>query len=518
VNLRVVAATGWRLAHRSVWSGGRARQGAVPLVLTVLMIATSSAVSTLLFAELARAGAPAEWSRRLLGWGFTLAFVILVLNDLRGAVYALVLAGDLGRLRAAPIARHEMLALKLGETLPRTLPPVVGIALPVAVCYAIAGGPLHVSGLVVALFSLWAVPVGAGVTIALLLLAVAPASRVRESLTAFATFAFVGGWLLNAFWMPRLLASGAGVAPATATMPAPPAWSPATWAGIAAGGPAPQAFAAAIACAGASILALALAAWAATRLLAGVHAQALPAGSVEVKGGLRRAPTLALAFLRRDAALVTRDWPVLFDATANMALWSLLPLAALPLAPIPTLELARALVVALALSFGNDVAARALPLERASLAWARLSPVGGARWARLRMLGVAIAGAITLVLALAVVGCVFHLRGAALLDVSTFAVAAAAVAAGTGLLAGAILGDPDWNDPRAMLGTGGRTLTAIALVAESALWLAISHGSPAAPLAAPKLVGVLLSAGGAMLLCLAMTARRLESPVGAQRG
>ncbi|HEY6894366.1 MAG TPA: helix-turn-helix domain-containing protein, partial [Rhodanobacteraceae bacterium] len=84
-----------------------------------------------------------------------------------------------------------------------------------------------------------------------------------------------------------------------------------------------------------------------------------------VRAGARRAATLTRAFLRRDSALLARDWPVALDAFANLALWSLLPLAVLPLAPLPRQELARDMLIALSVSLGHDVAARALQLPGA---------------------------------------------------------------------------------------------------------------------------------------------------------
>jgi hypothetical protein len=114
--------------------------------------------------------------------------------------------------------------------------------------------------------------------------------------------------------------------------------------------------------------------------------------------------------------------------------------------------------------------------------------------------------------ALGTLGLALPLRGAALLDVAAFAIAALAVAGGTGLLAGAALGDPAWTDPRRMLGPGGRTVTTLALLLEAAVWLWISHGQAGAPLPASKLFAlVLLGTGGAMLP-IAMAARILDRP------
>src|SRR5207245_2175506 len=102
MNTTVVVRTGWRLARRAVWSAGRLRHGLLPLVITLLMLLGFGVPSVALFGTLRQAHAPIEWSQRVLGWAFTLTVLMLTLNDLRGAVFALFLAPDLDRLRAAP--------------------------------------------------------------------------------------------------------------------------------------------------------------------------------------------------------------------------------------------------------------------------------------------------------------------------------------------------------------------------------------------------------------------------------
>ena len=511
MNSAVVARTGWRLARRAVWSAGRLHRGLLPLAITLLMLLGFGVSSVALFGALRQARAPIEWSQRVLGWAFTLAVLMLTLSDLRGAVFALFMAPDLDRLRAAPLAPRQVLALKLFETLPRTLPPVLGIALPVALAYAWAQGGVNPLALVAALIALWAVPLGLGLVLALPLLRLAPMARVRESLSVLATFAFVAGWLVNAFWVPRLTGNGAFPTAGLRALPAPPEWSPATWAAHAVTAPWPGQLAATGACVLASIAALTLAMAAATQLLDGLYARASEARGRSVRASSRRAPTLAFAFLRRDAVLVARDWPVVLDALANMALWSLLPLAVLPLAPLPRLELARDMLIALSVSLGNDVAARALPLERASLAWARLSPVGGARWVRLRALGVGVTSGTILVAATALVCFTFGLYGRAAVDVLAFAIGAATAATATGLLVGAVLGDPAWIDPRAMLGVGGRTVAVGALFTQAGVWLALSHRlSAAEPLPAWNLLLILGASALAAALLLQAAARFVE--------
>src|SRR5260221_11356427 len=83
---------------------------------------------------------------------------MLVLGDLHVAISALVSGPDLERLLAAPLTPRERLAWKLIETLPRTLPPVLGIALPVALAYAGVEGGVHPLALAAGLFALWAGP------------------------------------------------------------------------------------------------------------------------------------------------------------------------------------------------------------------------------------------------------------------------------------------------------------------------------------------------------------------------
>lgn len=511
MNTAVVARTGWRMARRALWSGGRPRRGLLLLGVTLLMMLAVLSAALLVFEALGRPGVPPAWSSRVLAWAFTLAMAVLTLGDLHVAVATLVAAPDLERLRAAPLTPRQLLALKLWETLPRTLPPVLGIALPVALAYVWVVGGSNLWALAPALFALWAVPLGLACAIALPLLRHAPAAYVRESLAVLATFAFVAGWLANAFWMPHVAGEGAGLAAGMTALPAPPAWSPATWAAHALSTAAPRAWPAAVACVLTACVALALAMLAATRLLAGLHERAAAAAGRTVRASARRAPTLAWAFLKRDAALVTRDWPVALDALASLALWALLPLAVLPLAPLPALELARDMVIALSVSLGNDIAARALPLERTSLAWARLSPVGGARWVRRRALGVGVVSGVLLLAASALVCLALGLRGRAVLDLVTFAFAAAIPATATGLLVGALLGDPNWVDPRAMLGAGGRMAAAAALLVQAGVWLAIAHTlSTTEPLSLGVLGSLLLASAVLAWLLLSFAARVVE--------
>ena len=68
MNLAVVARTGWRLAHRTLWCESRPRRGLLPALLTLLMMLTVGWSLSVLFHALAQARAPLVWSQRVLGW------------------------------------------------------------------------------------------------------------------------------------------------------------------------------------------------------------------------------------------------------------------------------------------------------------------------------------------------------------------------------------------------------------------------------------------------------------------
>jgi len=509
MNVAAVLRARWLGTRRALWFRGRPRRGMVGIVLALLMAGTFAATFWVIFGALETAHAPSEARALVLGWAFTFAFVLLALGDLLTVVSAAATAPDLERLLAAPLRPRELLLLKFVETLPRTLGAVAAIALPAAICFASASDGVRPAAFVVALATVWAVPLGLGTALAIPLLRVAPAARLRESVAVLATLAFLGGWLANTFWMPRLLVT-TDVAARLRTLPLLPAWSPATWAADALARPGERGLEAFAACIAASLGALALAFGVAERMLTRLQPGAAPAAGTIVRGGSRRARTLTGALLRRDVALFTRDWPVLLDLAARLLLWTLLPLAVLPLTPMPTSELVRDMLVALTLSLGNDIGTRALPLERHALAWARLSPVGGARWVLRRALGVAGLAAGILLAGAALAGAALRLTPPAILDAFLFALPAGATALGSGLLLGALLADPEWRDPRAMLGPGGRTLAALVMLTQGGAWVAASHALGANPVGPGRLAA--LGAIGAFVVwvLLVVTARTIE--------
>jgi len=510
MNTRALARTAWTLARRSLWHAGRPRAGAALVGLTLGFAAAATLAFLALFGAAAGAGVPRAVAETLLAWAFTLAMLMLVVGDVHVVVAAASTDPDLDRLRAAPLSGAQVLLWKLVTTLPRTTPPALAVAAPATLAYALVWGAPPAAGVALALLAAWALPLALGTALALPLLSLVPGARLRESLALLATLAFVAGWLANAFWLPRLPAAGGDLAAALAALPAPPAWWPATWAARAVAGAPARAAEAALACAVALLAAAALSGWAASRLLGVVQARAAVPAARTSPASARPASTLAAAFLKRDAALAAREWPVALDALAGLALWLLLPLVVLPLAPLPPLVLARDMLVALSVSLGHDLAARALPLERDGLHWARVSPVGAARWVRLRALGVGLAGAGLVAAALAVVGLTLRLEPAQWLDAGVFGLGAAAGTMATGLALGARFGDPGWTDPRAMLGGAGRAWSALAMLVQGSAWVALAHRAPATGLA-PGTAFLLLGGAGVLAAALlALAARVLE--------
>jgi hypothetical protein len=456
--------------------GVRWRGGAGALLLGVLLAAVLTWTFRLTFRGLAEAGVDTAGATVVFAWVVQLAFLAMLVLDLQLAVSELVVGRELELLRRTPLAPAEVLAL----TLLRGLPQTAGL-LVVAVGAAWWGlvraypelAPLT-PRVAPALTGLWLCGLGAGVAAALALLRVVPGTLLRETLGMLATLVVTLAWLANSFLLPRLGGEGrldAMLEGSLTTLRPPPGWSPARWAADAMTGPDPATAFAALAVAAAAAAALALCtahAWL-------DHAQSaarVGARRRGVAGPVRRAPTRLAAFLTRDLALVTRDWTVLGDILTGAVLWMLLPLIIAPTLEMAPAGLARSMLVMLATGLGYEVAARALPLERRSLAWAALSPVGVGGWVACRIAGVV---ALTLPLmagaAIAVIlGLGLDARGAG--HAALLALGAWALAMGTGLLTGARAGDPDWVHPRAMLGFGGRLAASVLALAQAGAWSA----------------------------------------------
>src|SRR6185295_6155962 len=125
--------------------------------------------------------------------------------------------------------------------------------------------------------------------------------------------------------------------------------------------------------------------------------------------------SLLRAMLRRDARLFLRDWTVLGDVLISSVLWTLLPLLSAPLIEVDRVLLARAMLLALTVALGNEIAARAVPFERRGLAWARLAPVAPWRWVTARALSTVTIALPIVALATIAVAATLRLSGGALL-------------------------------------------------------------------------------------------------------
>jgi len=198
-----------------------------------------------------------------------------------------------------------------------------------------------------------------------------------------------------------------------------------------------------------------------------------PRGRSGRRASVRRVP-LVLAVMRRDRLLFVRDWTVLGDVLTAALLWMLLPLAALPLKPLHSPGLVRAMLLTLSVGMGYEIAARAFPLERRGAMWMRLAPVAARRWAVAKLVS---AGSLALAL-VAIAGA--SLGWAARLGLSDWlatlgaVLPALALSVSLGLWTGAAFGDPDWTHARAVLTLGGRLVAAGLVVVQVAGWLTLT--------------------------------------------
>lgn len=522
------------LVRHVLWGGGRrgsARRARRPrpallaLVLAAALAALLYSGSAALFGALAGEGAPAGEAGVALAAVFGAGLVGLVVFDLSDAVSTLLVDSDLELLLRSPAPRAAILLLKLGDALPRSSTLLLVLVGPAAVAFAARYplAPWAWALLPIQLAAMWMLPLGLGAGLAIHLLRAVPARMARESLSLLSTLVITLIWLGNAFLVPRLARPGGMLTgtlrDAVALLPARAWASPAHWAAAAlvAGseGGVRVALGASAALVAAGALALAFAAWTASRHLQEVQARvALPAARRRAgRAGRLRAPTFTASLLRRDARLFRRDWTVLSDVVTAAALWTLLPLVAAPLGAMDAPWLASAMLVTLAVGLGYEVAARAMPFERHALAWARLAPVPPLRWVLARLASVALLAFPLLGLAGLGVGLAFRLEPAEWARIAALALSALALSLALGLWTGLRFGDPRWTNPRAMLGLAGRLIASGMLLGQVSLWLAIyglaerSGGrlAPGASLWGPAALALTLGA-----IPLVATARRLR--------
>ncbi|TMQ66515.1 MAG: hypothetical protein E6K78_06310 [Candidatus Eisenbacteria bacterium] len=518
-----------RMAARTllpVRTGGGRAQGLIGLVL-VSAFATFAYVALLATFTPLRAGVLGR-ARETLALVFLAAVVGIAAFDLHYAVSALLLDSDLELLRRTPLSRAALFALKLVDSLPRTSALVVVLALPATLAFATAY-PLPAWAWILlpfVLMGLWAVPLGAGVALALDLVRRLPPRVARDLVALLSTLVVMLLWLANSFVMPRLVAEGGSLRkrlPETTggwLMLLPYHWAARAIEASYLRDPA-SAFAWATLLAATGALSLGWAAWAASRhldqaLARVAHGAAGSGLAPRVRPHRSGTRGLLSSVAMRDLKLFARDWTVLGDVIVAAALWTLLPLVGASVIPAPPRLLVRAMLLVLAAGLGYEVAARSVPLERTGLAWCQLAPVPHARWVTGKLAGAAVLSVSLLGLATATLALAFPLDPMEWLETVLGAASALGLSLSLGLWAGAVFGDPHWTNPRAMLTLAGRLVATLLLVVQAGGWVGLLGLSdvyhdqlpPGAVDWGPPLVAAMLSS--LAITAAASRLRRLE--------
>ncbi len=537
MNWRGVALSRIRLARHELLGGGHGerRRGtrARPLLAATLGLVLGTIVMLglmVLFLQLEQDGVGAREASAVLALLLTATLVGLLAFDLHEVVSAMLLDSDLEFLRRAPIPGWALFLIKLLDALPRTSVLLVILGVPALIAYAAIFPVAWWCWLLAipALGMLWAIALGLGVAVSVALLRVVPARTAREVLGLLSTFTLFALWLGNSFLLPRLaLESGSprALVEALGSSTLAMAWSPGAWAaGIMAAGSAdaPVAALRGLALLAATAAAVLVAAGAvASRNLDRVQsrisgAPARSAGRADRATRFAARPDILDALLRRDLRLYLRDWTVLGDILVASVLWTLLPLVGLPIlstdagaAPgIDRTLLARAMLLALTVALGYEIATRAIPFERGGMAWMRLAPVREQAW-------VAGRGVSTLTLALPIVAvatvavtAAFALPLHAIGGTLALVMPALVTALATGMWTGAVHGNFAWTHPRAMLTLTGRAIATLLLLVQAAGWLVTAiliDQLPPWAYAVPFAFSILAAAG-----LLAATAQHLR--------
>jgi hypothetical protein len=186
----------------------------------------------------------------------------------------------------------------------------------------------------------------------------------------------------------------------------------------------------------------------------------------------------------RDLRLFLRDWTVLGDVLTAALLWTLLPLISARILTTTPALLVRAMLVALTVGLGYEIAARSVPFERRAIVWARLAPIDPLRWIAAKWLATAAMAFPIFLTVAAIVAWLVPLPGREWAGTLSMSFSALAVALSLGLYTGLVFGDPDWTNPRAMLTVTGRIVATGILLAQAAAWMAWSALGWIRPLAA----------------------------------
>jgi len=500
-----------------------ARHTAFAIGLAVLLAVLVRGGLTEAFASIARSTGSEEASVGLLALALTGALVALLAFDVDDVVRTLLLDPDLDLLRRAPRPTSTLLAIKAVDAAPRTLMPLLVLAVP-AIAVFLAGRPAPFAGALVAVASLvllWAMALAAGVALSLVLLSRIPAARAREALGLVSTLVFLALWVLGTLVLPNALrgTSGAGHAlgptlAIAARGASPSAAAARAIASAAAGTPARAAgdlaFLVVLGLSAIALVALAgrFALGGALERIAGSTAVVRRSGSARAAEAWRGDGVLA-AILRRDARMLRRSWTILGDLFISSAMWALLPLLGFARGEIPPATLVRLAILTIAIGLGYEVGARSIPFERRAGFWARVTPVGRRRYCVAKLAGATLVSAPIVI----VLGAILFVVGRVPFpDVARSAAGIAGalvLSQATGVWAGAVFGDPEWVNPRAMLRFAGRMVAAFLVLLQLAAWIGIFYGLEAA--GSPPALWTLVALAGCALAILPMWAasRRL---------
>jgi hypothetical protein len=187
-----------------------------------------------------------------------------------------------------------------------------------------------------------------------------------------------------------------------------------------------------------------------------------------------RTGNVIAAIVRRDGRMLRRNWTLLGDLAVASVLWALIPLAAAARFELPWGILSRMMLLALSVGLGYEIAARSIPFERHAAHWVRLAPARGSLWLAGKAAGSTLLALPVMVLVAVTLSSARHLGARDLWPAACLATAGLFLSLATGLWAGATFGDPEWINPRAMLGLSGRIVTSLLLLLQLALWLGVA--------------------------------------------
>jgi hypothetical protein len=474
-------ARGSRRGHPALATG-------VMLLLAVLFGTGLSA----LFGSLAAGGAGPADTVPILAVVLTAALTGMLVFDVHHAVASMLLDPDLEWLRRAPLRARAMFGVKLFDSLPRTGALLVVLALPAMLSWA-DRYPVPAWTFVlwpVWLAALWAIPMGLGTALGMLLLKLVPVHAARPVLGLLSTLTLVLLWMANSFLLPQIVEQGESLAASLEGSGAIAPWLAAISPGHgialsmsdAATGEARGALIGTLWLGTLGILSLALAALSASVTFGALQgALAAPTGLGRKGRGVsgrrtRRTPAhgpagVTRAVIVRDLRLFLRDWTVLGDILTAALLWTLLPVLSTRLLTTTPALMVRAMLVALTVGLGYEIAARAVPFERRAIVWARLAPVSPGGWIRAKWLATAVIALPVFLIVTLILAWLVPISATEWVGTLSTGLSALAVALSLGLLTGLYFGDPDWTNPRAMLTVTGRIVATGLLLAQAIGWL-----------------------------------------------